>query len=123
MSAEGHREMTLKRKPQREREHNRVRTGTRPHLDDFGADLEGAGAELLTCAERVLSVHHADVGAASGRNHLHADMPHTHKKEKTNHIRWDVRRLNNKMQALISERSKNILTSLSGTGRREGGGD
>lgn len=53
------------------------------HLDDFGADLEGAGAELLARAERILSVHHADVGAASGRNHLHADMPRKIKEDKS----------------------------------------
>lgn len=56
--------MTLYQRPQSNEKHD-------VHLDDFGADLEGAGAELLASAVRVLPVDHADVGAASGRNHLH----------------------------------------------------
>lgn len=43
------------------------------HLDDFRANLKGAGTELLACAVRVLSVHHTDVSAASRRNHLHTN--------------------------------------------------
>lgn len=40
------------------------------HLNDLGADLEGAGAEFLAGAVRILSVHHTDVGTASGGDHL-----------------------------------------------------
>ena len=45
------------------------------YLDDLGADLVGARAELGPGAVGVLSVHHADVGTAPGGNHLwtHAD--------------------------------------------------
>lgn len=45
------------------------------YLDDFGANLEGARAELLARAVRILSVDHADVGTASRRDHL---MKHGH---------------------------------------------
>ena len=40
------------------------------YLDDLGADLKGAGAELLAGAVGVLPVDHADVGTASGGDHL-----------------------------------------------------
>lgn len=40
------------------------------YLDNFGANLKGAGAELLAGAVRILSVDHTDVGTASGRDHL-----------------------------------------------------
>lgn len=42
------------------------------HLNDFGANLKGAGAEFLTGAVCILSVHHTDVSTASGRDHLQA---------------------------------------------------
>lgn len=48
------------------------------YLDDFGANLKGAGAELLAGAVRILSVDHTDVGTASGRDHLQRDT-HTHR--------------------------------------------
>lgn len=51
------------------------------YLDDFGANLIGAGAELLAGAVRILSVDHTDVSTASGRDHLHTQ---------------DMGRLNNK---------------------------
>lgn len=47
------------------------------HLDDFGADLKGAGAEFVAGAVRILSVHHTDVGTASGGDHLDQES-HTH---------------------------------------------
>lgn len=40
------------------------------YLDDLGADLEGAGAQLQAGTVGVLSVDHADVSAASGWDHL-----------------------------------------------------
>lgn len=40
------------------------------YLDDLGADLEGASAELLSGAVGILSVNHADVGTTPGGNHL-----------------------------------------------------
>lgn len=52
------------------------------YLDDFGANLKGAGAELLAGTVRILSVDHTDVGTASGRDHL---QRHTHKLHYTGH--------------------------------------
>lgn len=45
------------------------------YLDDLGADLEGAGTELLARAVGVLPVHHADIGTAPGGNHLRITEP------------------------------------------------
>lgn len=42
-------------------------------LDDFGADLKRAGAELLTGTVSILPVDHTDVGTTSGRDHLQRD--------------------------------------------------
>lgn len=42
-------------------------------LDDLGADLKRAGAELLTCTVGILPVDHTDVGTTSGRDHLQRD--------------------------------------------------
>lgn len=43
------------------------------HLNDFGANLKGASTEFLAGTVCILSVHHADVSTASGRNHLLQD--------------------------------------------------
>lgn len=40
------------------------------YLDDLGANLKGASAELLACTVCILSVDHTDVGTAPGRDHL-----------------------------------------------------
>lgn len=45
----------------------------RMNLYDLGADLKGAGAELLTGTKGVLSVDHTDVGTAPGWDHLQTD--------------------------------------------------
>lgn len=42
-------------------------------LDDFGANLKRAGAELLTGTVSILPVDHTDVGTTSGRDHLQRD--------------------------------------------------
>lgn len=42
------------------------------YLNDFGANLKGASTEFLAGTVCILSVHHADVSTASGRNHLYA---------------------------------------------------
>lgn len=59
-------------KPKAGRGHNQSNYTGNVHLDDFGANLEGASAELLAGAVRILSVHHADVSTASRRDHLRA---------------------------------------------------
>lgn len=50
------------------------------YLDDLGANLEGASAELLTGTVGILSVNHADVGTTPGGNHLwrHTDLKMSH---------------------------------------------
>lgn len=51
---------------------NKMTSSSNAHLNDFGANLKGAGAEFLTGAVCILSVHHTDVSTASGRDHLQA---------------------------------------------------
>lgn len=55
------------------KEHNGINCIGNVDLDDFGANLKRASAELLTGTVCILPVDHTDVGTTSGRDHLQRD--------------------------------------------------